>query len=256
MTTPPHGPGDQSGADGDPAGPPSPYGQPTPYGQPGGSPYGQPAGSPYGQPGAQPTGPYGQSYPGGPSGPSGSQGTDTLSVVALVLSFTCCLSFVGAILGLVGLGRTKEGRAKGRWAAVTAIVVGLLGTLALIGGIVALVTVGTSLTTLDDLEAGTCLTADGLTDDSEENVTDIREVDCTEAHDGEVVATEVVDGEPTGCAELASAEGYDGTNVDISRMTLIPISEQVPPQDGDRVVCVAYNTDGSSLDAPLLGAAS
>ncbi len=50
-------------------------------------------------------------------------------MTGFVLSLTCCLSLVGAIFGLVGLRRTRQPDGhRGRWAAVTAIVVGFVLT--------------------------------------------------------------------------------------------------------------------------------
>ena len=90
------------------------------------NPYGAPQGGGFGQGGDGGYGnPYGQSNPYGNEPP---KKTDPVSIIGFVLSLTCCLSIVGAIMGFVGLGRTKGGKRKGRWAAIAASVIGILGS--------------------------------------------------------------------------------------------------------------------------------
>ena len=147
----------------DPNTPPNPYGSPTPSGGAGG----------YGDP-------YGQTPFGGGELP---KKNDAVSIVGFVLSLTCCLSFVGMILGFVGLGRTKDGKRKGRWAAISAIIAGIIGTLALIGGIVFFVVFANSVIEVDQAEVGQC--ASISTEDSESVL--LTEKDCSDSHEAEIV---------------------------------------------------------------------
>ena len=87
----------------------------NPYGN---DPYGQQPQNPYGAPGA------GAPQFGGP-GDGQPPKTDAVSIVALVLSFCC--SPVSLVLGIVGIVRTKGGQRKGRWAAIVALVLSILG---------------------------------------------------------------------------------------------------------------------------------
>lgn len=138
----------------------------NPYGQGGGygAPYGQ---TPYGQT------PYGQEAP---------KKTDAVSIVGFILSLTFCLSLIGFILGLVGLGRTKGGKRKGRWAAIAATIIGLLATI--VGGVLiaVLVVFANSVISIDEAEVGQCL--DVSSEDSESVV--ITDQDCSGDHDGEI----------------------------------------------------------------------
>ena len=156
----------------------NPYGAPDPsqgaggYGQPGGG-YGQPAGGGYGAP-------YGQQNPYG--GVEAPKKTDAVSIIGFILSLTFCLSLIGFIMGLVGLGRTKGGKRKGRWAAIAATIIGLLATIA--GGVLIAVVVGlaNSVIAIDEATVGQCL--DVSSEDSDSVV--ITEEECGGDHDGEV----------------------------------------------------------------------
>jgi hypothetical protein len=94
-------PGPQPGY-GQPAG----YGQQPGYGQPGQQPYGQP---PYGQPGygGQPAYGYGQP-PYGKQTSSKATTVMVLGIVSLVLTFTCGLGFITAIIALVMAGGAER----------------------------------------------------------------------------------------------------------------------------------------------------
>jgi len=61
--------------------------------------------------------------------------TSALAVTGLVFSFTCCLSWLGALLGIISLFTIggSRGRVGGKGIAVAAIIIGLLGTSVLIG---------------------------------------------------------------------------------------------------------------------------
>ncbi|MDT0202811.1 DUF4190 domain-containing protein [Nocardioides sp. AE5] len=167
MTTPPQYPGagdNQEPGNNEPF-THQPYGQQPAYGQ-------QPGGYPAGQP-------YGQWQGGNDAGKS----TDGLSIAAFVLSLTCCLSIVGMILGFVGLGRTKGGQRKGRWAAVSAIAIGAVLTLASVGIGVGIWVFAKSMVTEDNVAAGMCMNVSESSGDS----VGLRKKECSESHDAQVV---------------------------------------------------------------------
>lgn len=145
------------------------------------NPYGAPQGGGYGQGGDGGYGnPYGQNNPYGNEPP---KKTDAVSIIGFILSLTCCLSIVGAIMGFVGLGRTKGGKRKGRWAAIAASIIGILGTIAAVAiGLIAFVFVD-SLVTVDEAKAGVCINID----DNDDEAVIFYEKKCDEKHDGEIV---------------------------------------------------------------------
>jgi Domain of unknown function (DUF4190) len=128
---------------GAPPPPAPPYGAPAPpYGTP--PPYGAPQ-QPYQQPG------YGQP----PYGYTTAAPTDGLALGAMITGIatfvlgivTCGIGLLGSpvalILGLVSMSRIKrsQGQLRGRGMAISAVVLGALGTLLLIAGIVVIVAV-------------------------------------------------------------------------------------------------------------------
>lgn len=184
MTQPPEYPGSNDPNGNEPPSYPSSGSEPPSYQPPppthqayGQQDYGQQYGQQYGQSGDN--NPYGAWQGGNDAGKQ----TDTLSIVAFVLSLTCCLSFVGVILGFIGLGRTKNGQRKGRWAAITAIVVGIILTLVAIGGGIAIWQVVKNQIGLDDAEVGMCMNVDEVDDDS----VSLTKKECGEDHDAEIV---------------------------------------------------------------------
>lgn len=262
---------------------PTPYGQ-APYGQAYGQPQ-QPASSPYpaqGAPaGAWPGTPaYGQGYsqgfepyPGGGYGQSYGQqnrGTDGISITGFVLSLTCCLSIVGFVLGLVGLSRTKNGQRGGRWAAISAIVLGVIGTLVTIGAIVLGVTTLSGTQFASELRVGEC--ADRAFDDTTSYPL-LRDVDCDDEHDGEVLATgsqfdlddaladlgtddasatreeieeaclSLADGRPGDALESGLADGDLEINV---------LGDDPDPRGSEPIVCFVESSDGDTLTSPVL----
>jgi hypothetical protein len=234
-----------TGGPGDVPPPPPPYGQ-SPYGQPG-QPAGQGAyGQPYGQGDA-----YGQPLDGGPAK------TDTVSIIGFVLSLTCCLSIVGAIMGGIGLGRTKNNQRKGRWAAISALVIGILGTLAFAGIVVFGVFLANSIVTPDNAEVGTCV---DVTEDADE--VSFIERDCGDEHDAEVVAVDRADAYPGDleaddtvsiCTSVLTEEAsaaLDSAPADLDISLVIEDPSNVDPSD--RFICYAERSDGDKLTGSLL----
>lgn len=209
------------------------------------NPYGQPAGGGYGAPYGQT--PYGQEAP---------KKTDAVSIVGFILSLTFCLSLIGFILGLVGLGRTKGGKRKGRWAAISATIIGLLATI--VGGalIAVLVVFANSVISIDEAEVGQCL--DVSSEDNDSVV--ITDQDCDGDHDGEItwVGTyadiESSDFVPTNpddltdagisfavCTSLMETADVDalGDAVDYQL-----VNEDGTPTADEAALCYATRTDG------------
>lgn len=170
--------------------PENPYGTPSsgdnPYGQnPNPSGGGdQPAYGQYGQGGQTPPNPYGAPSPyGAPASGGGEQGNDGLSIAAFVLSLTCCLSFVGVILGVIGLRRTGAGKKKGRWAAISAIVVGSILTLCAVGFGIFIAFIAQANISIDEAKVGQCLNVSESDDDS----VLLLEKECGSSHDAQIV---------------------------------------------------------------------
>ncbi len=208
------------------------------------NPYGN---DPYGQ---QPPNPYGP--PGGGSSLNEPPKTDVVSISALVLSLLCC-SPVALVLGIVGIVRTKGGRRKGRWAAIVGLVLSVIG---LIGGVVLIAAGGIFLSSVvapEDAEVGQCINID--TDD---DTVLLREAECNEEHDGEIVGVaevtdenlEQVESLMAGyCAEAISDEDFAKLTdylEDIKAVTQDPNDVEV----GDELVC--YVEPGDKLDEPIL----
>lgn len=233
----------------------------NPYG--GGQPGDQYGQNPYG---GQPANPYGAPY-GGQQGAAPAK-TDGVSVAALILSLLCCTSLIGLILGFVGLGRTSGGQRKGRGLAIAAVVLGGLGTLGGIGVGIALATTDLSdvfdYRTINDLEDGQCINADGLTDESSTEVGSILVVDCGEAHDGEVVGTTELSEEQADefefnnqqqireyCDAMLPGEVAADVNKPDPTYFLYLLTDSATPASGDKAVCVVTRADGDQLTEKL-----
>ncbi len=221
----------------------NPYGG-NPYGGAGDqNPYGQPQHGQYGAPG-------GQGYPAAPVK------TDGVSITAFVLSLICCAP-VGLILGFVGLGRTKNGQRKGRWAAVTGIVLGVLGLavwVLVIIGLASGVSWLNSVVTPGNAEVGQCVDIE-----EEDNTVFFTEKDCTESHDGEIVAKTTVDDDNVDaisermtefCSELLDPADLATIteNQDLALYAVIEDPNNV--EVGDHLAC--YVESDTKLDEPIL----
>ncbi|MGW2562796.1 DUF4190 domain-containing protein [Streptomyces sp. NPDC001514] len=149
--------------------PPQPPTSPEPYPQPG--PYGQQG--PYGQPG-QP-GPYG-----GPQGwyAAPPQKTNTLAVVAFVMSIVCALPLVPLILGIIALSQIRNRGEKGKGFAIAAIAIHS-ATIAFYALVLILGLSGA----LDDGPEPKRDTSGQVTSPGSSDVQDIREGDCFNTDD-------------------------------------------------------------------------
>lgn len=237
-----------SGGDADPygsSGSQNPYDQSGQYGQ---GQYGQ------GQYGGQP--PYGSPYPGGGQGPEGGPSYDGVSIASFVLSLLCCTGPIGAILGFFGLARTKGGQRKGRWAAVTGIVLGILATIAMVAMFFGGLWIFNNTVRPDNAEVGQCV---NIESDSDEGVLMFKK-DCSEDHDGEIVAVEEVDsdnredvanGQVAYCFEALDAADLETINgrddIDLNAVLQDPSDVEV----GDHIVCYVEAKKGK-LDEKVL----
>lgn len=201
----------------------------------GGAPYG---GNPYG--GATPTTPL-----------------DGLSIAALVCSLTCCAAPVGVGLGIAGIVRTGKGKRRGRWAAVTGLVLGIVGLLVGAAAFVGLAWLGFNVAYEDELEVGDCVDTSSMFGDN-----DLWKATCDEPHDAEVFAAGqlgthaddyaasrvdfcegLIGKTPAGRSLLASGDYRADGSTDA-------ISED-DPGSGNYFVCYLERTDGAKLDAPI-----
>lgn len=212
------------------------------------NPYGN---DPYGNQGGQ--NPYGSPYQGGGFQPQPK--TDGVSIAALVTGLLCC-GPLSLILGIVGMGRTKGGQRKGRGMAIAGIVLGVLGLIVnalLVIGIVAGVGFFASVVTPEDAEVGQCINID---EDGDSVL--LREAECNEEHDGEIVGVAEVTEENREqvsslmvgyCPEIIADDDFaklaDYLN-DIQAVTEDPDDVEV----GDTLVCYVEPSD--KLDEPIL----
>lgn len=221
-------------------------------------PYGSEAGSGQGgYGGGYGGGGYGNPYGGGAPNPYGEapRKTDAVSITGFVLSLTCCLSVVGAILGFIGLGRTKGGRRKGRWAAVSAAIIGVLGTLAFAGIIVVVVVAAKTVVTPDNAEAGQCVNVD--TDD-DDNVS-MSKKECDEKHEAEIVyvgkagedASALESEAGRVCVERLDPEDA-ATLTDGGYRINAVINDPTDISTGDKFICYAEDGGGADLTERIL----
>lgn len=212
-------------------------------------------------PGDQPGTPYG-GYGGYEPGAPVAR-TDGVSIAAFVCALTCCAGPIGVGLGIAGIVRTKDGRRRGRWAAVTGLVLGSIATLALIGVFVAFVVAISNTVLEEDAEVGQCVNTGFLGTDSN----DLWDATCSEPHDAEVIAVELADDALESrydagdsireiCTDLAD-DGYGPVLADSDYLVDFAtdaFSEDI--ESGNWVVCYVERADGEQLDGPLTGGSS
>jgi len=183
-----------------------------------------------------------------------SKGTAIAALIVAFFGCTCIGAIVSIILSIVVLRRGRDGRNHGKGLAIAAIIISLIS---LIIGLAAAAGIGylsSTLTGVDDLKTGQCLTADGLTDQSSDGVSNIKIVSCSKSHDAEVLATgrltkdEVDNFNDSVCVDPIQAAGK--ADLIVPPLTFNGLSGS-DPKSGDKFVCVAYNTDGSKLTSKL-----
>lgn len=216
----------------------------------------QPTGNPPGQP---PQNPYGGGY--GTYEPSAPRpGVDGVSIAAFVCALTCCAAPIGVGLGIAGIVRTKDGRRGGRWAAITGLVIGSIGTVVLIAALVAVVIAATNVVFEEDARVGQCVNTGFLGSETG----DLWDASCSEGHDAEIVAVNVADarlesayddGTPIAeiCGPLAD-DAYAGIlEDDRYRLDFATDSYDDEINEDDWLVCYVERADGEQLHGPLVG---
>lgn len=265
MTLPPYPGSDDNpdeGPEKDPnrapdTGPPlPPYGQsdPTPYGQ---QPYGPPGQPPYGQApyGQVPYGqaPYGQQpYGAWQGGNDPATSYNGFSIAAFVLSLTCCLGIPAAVCGVIGLHQTRRDGSKGRWMAVTGIVLGVLGTLVAAAVIAFIAWFAGNVVTAENAERGMCVNTD---EDDSDSVALMQE-DCSSEHDAQIYAIHVLQASEVATeldpVRICTEElGVDAARAMNDGLSVYSVTEHDDPEAGDRIVCLLENADGEKLSEEL-----
>lgn len=152
------------------------------------------------------------------AGPSEMRTTSGFAVTSFV--FGLIGGFVlGIIFGALAMGRTGPTGQRGRWMAVTGLVLSGLWIIGIAGGVVVHMQtsadrdasgeiVGAGDVSTDSLRAGDCL-EEGIPEGS---VIDVRAVPCSEPHRGEVIGTfELEMDEYPGLGELDAVVGRECT---------------------------------------------
>jgi hypothetical protein len=254
----PQDPGNPQNPYGEPLVPQPPAGQPAPppqYGQPPAQPpappqYGQPQ---YGQPQyGQPQAPYGQPgqpYPGVPVTP---QPSKAMAITSLLLSFIGCTVIAGIVsivLAIVVLRRGKDGQDHGKSFAIAGLIISVLSILLVVGLVVFGAAVGSSLRDVNDLKTGDCVNINGLEGD-EETFDSLEDVDCSEAHDAEVLATVKLTADQasaypeTGGSELCNTANPVEEQPTGDNLEFLFLTDLEEPKTGDTVACLVRATDG------------
>ena len=161
-------------------------------------------------------------------------------------------------LAIVVLVKSRGGQNHGKGLAIAALIISVIYLIAWVVGGGALYNYAKDFKDVNDLKAGDCITAKGLTDTGSENVTEIRSVSCSDKHDGEVLATvkltkDQADNYSTTpfaefCDPAIAAAGKTDLIVDPVTYTALTVAD---PEAGDKAACIAYNSDGSKLTSKL-----
>jgi hypothetical protein len=188
--------------------------------------------------------------------PQGWREFDRSSLVSFLLALTWIGAPVAVILGVRGIRRTADDSRVGRWAAITGIVVGLLGTLTLVAGISGTMWLRDNFKSVGRVEAGDCVDVD----DSDGVSFDIRS--CDDPHHGEVAAAGDLD--HAGYADFLSdraAEFCFGQLDEHYReaartgryvvTVVIDAPDPDRPTVGDAYACYFSSADGRDLTAAV-----
>ena len=132
----------------------------------------------------------------GPAQPG--KGMAITALIASILGCTCIGILVAVPLAIIVLVRSRGGQNHGKGLAIAALVISLVSAIGLGLGGYQLYDYAKDFKSVDDLSAGTCITAKGLTDESASGVTEIRSVGCTAKHDGEVLSTSTLTADEAG----------------------------------------------------------
>ncbi len=214
------------------------------------------------EPGEPPYQPYGTTpYGGAPASPYGvgtaRPATDPVSITGFVLSLLCCTSVVGLILGIVGLSRTKDGVRAGRWAAVSAIAIGAVGTLAFVGVVGFFAWFGTSTVLLSSADVGQCVDVDEVGSDKDAT---LFKKDCDEPHEAEIAVAgdfssdqvdAYADGGPAEVCKVLLGQEY-AEAFDAGGYALDIVFDDGEPERGDDFICYLERADGDDLERPIV----
>lgn len=113
----------------------------------------------------------------------------------------------------------------------------------------------------NDLEARQCLIGAGLDPTSssfDDGVSGLEVVDCSTAHDAEVIAVNVLDAEEAAAYDFEDSDGaFESCRpffspaqrklLERDDLFLIALTESATPTAGDKVACLLTNADGSPL---------
>lgn len=232
-----------------PAGPPPPIPAAPAYPAMGGA---TPPPAPPGGPLAPP--PAYQPY----AGPNdGNAGYSALAIASFVCSLTCCLGIPAVILGAIGIAKTGPGKARGRWMAITGIVLGVLGTVLLVIGAIAVFAVSDRVVTPENARAGQCVQAK-----TTDNTVTMVDLGCSVDHNGQIFAvvtptasdeaadrsqmqlclTRIAGAFPG--AEVRAVDGAPRLNLHGEEVEVAAASAHSALQAGSPVACWVEATDG------------
>lgn len=199
--------------------------------------------------------PYGGHEPGAPR----PQGTDGISIAAFVCSLTCCAAPVGIGLGIAGIVRTSGGKRPGRWAAISAVVIGTVVTLAFTAFMVFAVIMGSNTVWEDEARVGQCIDEDFLGDPAK--------AECDQPHRGEVIWVGQFDEDLVDVFAVVSTDEFCAGLPDLdpayrsaiesgehdARISIDAFDED-EPGDGDWFFCYLERTDGDQLEGSITDA--
>ncbi|MBD8868932.1 DUF4190 domain-containing protein [Nocardioides donggukensis] len=196
--------------------------------------------------------------PAWPSAVTAPRRTNGLAIVGFVLNLTPMgLVLPGWVCAVIGLRQIRRDGTRGRWAAVTALVMGAVWAVAITVAVALVVYLSTRIVSPEDLEAGTCVSSDDIADGSE-SIGLITEADCDEEHDGEVYAIhEITRGEAKGftpdtageiCYDELIATGVELPPLGRAGLAPYPILSVPSPGAGDLIACTLRQEDGERLD--------
>jgi hypothetical protein len=184
-----------------------------------------------------------------------------MAIAALILAIlgcTCVTLLVAVPLAIVVLVRGRDGRNHGKGLAIAALVISAVYVIGGIAGGAALYNYAKDLKDPNDLKAGDCINAHGLTDSEADTIDTIKTVSCSGDHDGEVLATTTVTADQakdfsqmdpeTTCTQAIDAAGKTALVTEDIGVTALTVTD---PQEGDNIACVAYSVDGSQLNGRL-----
>ena len=142
----------------------------------------------------------------------------------------------------------------------------MLGLLGMVGGAAAVVILAIAaedVRSVEDLETGQCINANGIKQGDDDSVGIITEVDCSEDHDGQVIATKTLSEDEadsydfgdqeqiaSNCGDMLDPELFAKLND--PKYFLAALTASKTPDGGDQVSCVITLANGDDLTEDLL----